>query len=439
MEAEIGAAKSGPIGFLVKVFPKVSETFILGEILGLEHCHLPILVFSLNRPTEHVEQRVRAPVIYIPRAEGCEALQVLKAHLTLILRRPRRYLSALAFAWSRPEGGTLMDFVLAGSLAEQMKRLGIVHLHAHYASQPAAVAELVERLTGIPFSISAHAKDIYLSQPESLRRKLARARFTVTCTQYNKEYLDQVTDHRAVIYRMYHGINLDRFRRGSETAARLRNGLAPLVLTVGRLREKKGLPVLIEACRRLREAGMTLCCQIVGYGPEQARLQALVAQWGLGDRVQFLGKLGQDEVIQRYLAADIFVLPCQVASDGDRDGIPNVLLEAMALELPVISTTVSGIPEVIRHGENGLLVPPGDAPALAAAIQSLIDQPVLGARLGRAARLTVAKQFSHAANLQLLYDLLMGARGIGAEAPFGPRFQPHLEGCQAGHGHGAHL
>jgi glycosyltransferase involved in cell wall biosynthesis len=414
---------------LLKVFPKLSETFILGEILGLERCGLPLTIFALNRPVECVQhpgvQAVRSPIIYIPRFRGQEVPRVFKAHFLLLLRSPRRYLSTLAFALSRRDGEPLTDFVLAGSLAGQLRRLGIVHLHVHYASQPAAVAELIERLAGIPFSISAHAKDIYLSEPESLRRKLARARFTVTCTQYNKDYLDQVTDYRGVIYRMYHGIDLDRFRSDGGKAVSQQTGLPPLILSVGRLREKKGFPVLIEACRRLRDAGVTLRCQIVGYGQEQARLQALVSRWGLENTVRFLGKLSHEEVIQRYRAADLFVLPCQVASDGDRDGIPNVLLEAMAMELPVISTAVSGIPEVIVNGENGLLVPPGDAEALAAAIQGLFDRPALGARLGRTARLTVVQRFSHAANLRVIYDLLTSAaRGSTTQATPLDAWQP---------------
>jgi len=205
---------------------------------------------------------------------------------------------------------------------------------------------------------------------------------------------------------MYHGIDLCRFRaaRASETEAQ-----RPLVLSVGRLREKKGFAVLIEACRLLREAGTAMQCEIVGYGEEHDTLKSLISRHALEDRVHLVGKMTHDELLELYRQTAVFALPCQVASDGDRDGIPNVLLEALGMEIPVISTSVSGIPEVIRDGVNGLMIAPHDPQALADAIRRLLDSPALRKRLGAAGRQTVATQFRNDVNLETVRDLLLAA------------------------------
>jgi glycosyltransferase involved in cell wall biosynthesis len=188
----------------------------------------------------------------------------------------------------------------------------------------------------------------------------------------------------------------------------------PLLLSVGRLREKKGFDVLIEACRILRDLGVSLRCEIVGYGPEKERLEDLIAARRLTDTVFLVGALTRQGVIARYRAATVFVLPCRTAGDGDRDGIPNVLIEAMASGLPVISTTVSGVPEAVSQGMTGLLVPAEDARALSEAIQTLIARPVLRKRLGERARLNVERRFSTGDNLAPLHRSLLAAlRGAG--------------------------
>ena len=411
-----------PIAVLVKTYPKISETFILEELLGLERHGLRLHVFSLQPPTDPVcheaNRALRAAVTYLPRARVSEAVPALRAHATLMVTRPGRYLRALLFALRRAEGAGMDAFFQAGFLAQRLAQAGIGHLHAHFASHPAGVAELASQLAGISYSISAHAKDIYLSSPASLRRKLDSARFTVTCTEYNRRYLASIASPQAMVVRMYHGIDLDRFRRveGHEVAPG-----APLLLSVGRLRAKKGFATLIEACRILRDSGRTVCCKIVGYGEEHDGLASLIARHGLGKAVQLVGRLTQEEVIALYRRAAIFALPCQVASDGDRDGIPNVLLEAMAMELAVVSTEVSGIPEVIEDGVNGRLVRPGDAQALAAAIAGLLDDASLRRRLGQAGRGTVARLFHADDNLQTLRKLLVPASpGVADGAPERP-------------------
>jgi glycosyltransferase involved in cell wall biosynthesis len=256
-------------------------------------------------------------------------------------------------------------------------------------------------MAGLKYSISAHAKDIYLSSATSLRRKLASAAFTVTCTEHNRAYLAAVAPDAHVL-RMYHGVDTDCLRPVHAARA---PASPPLVLSVGRLRAKKGFSTLIEACALLRAAGADFRVQIVGYGPERAALEAAISERRLEDTIELTGKLDHDEVIRRYAAADLFVLPCMVLADGDRDGIPNVLLEAMAMELPVISTAVSGIPELIADGQNGVLVAPERPALLATAMQRLLGDAGLRARLGAAARTTVQAKFSDR-NLDTLCRLL---------------------------------
>lgn len=410
MVTSTATVTTGMIGLLVKTYPKISETFILEEILGLERQGLRLQIFSLRRPSDAVSHAatgaVRAPVSYMPPDGVREAIPVITAHLALIVKSPWRYLKALLFLHRCAERNRTQTFLQAGYLANRLVQAGISHLHVHFASEPAGVAELVGKLARVSYSISAHAKDIYLSPSASLRRKLGGALFTVTCTEYNRTHLAGIAGPEATVLRMYHGVDLSRFRR-DRTRGTL--GTTPLVLSVGRLREKKGFAGLIEACRLLRDAGTAMRCRIVGYGEEHERLKSLISRHALEDTVQLTGKMTHDELLELYRQAAVFALPCQVASDGDRDGIPNVLLEALAMEIAVVSTNVSGVPEVIRDGVNGLLIAPNDAKALAGAIRRLLDSPALRERLGVAGRQTVATKFCNDTNLQTVRDLLLPA------------------------------
>jgi len=278
---------------------------------------------------------------------------------------------------------------------------GVGHLHTHFISTPADIAELAVRLAGLPFSISAHAKDIYLSPPAELRRKLRAARFTVTCTEFNRQTLASIAP-QARVYRMYHGVDHALFHPDQRAPA----PTVPRILSVGRLRRKKGLDTLIDACGVLRARGQNVSCEIVGYGEEQERLAAHIQRKGLAKYVHLAGKLSREQVIERYAHAAVYVQPSRVAADGDRDGIPNVLLEAMAMGLPVVASRVSGIPELVADGHNGLLVEPDDPVALAEAITQLLEEPELCADLGRRARRTVIDSFDNDRNLRQLCALL---------------------------------
>lgn len=410
-----------PLGVLVKIYPKLSETFILEEILGLERLGLSLRLYALAPATDTIIHpavaRVRAPLVTVPASLRGHMAQFVMRHARLFAASPVHYLRALGTAGRRGMQGW-RDFMHAGWLAGQLRADGVGHLHTHFISRPADVAELVARLAGLPFSISAHAKDIYLSDPHDLQRKLQAASFTVTCTAFNQQTLSAIAP-QAPVHRMYHGVDHTLFH----PARRLPAGSVPLIVSVGRLRAKKGLDTLVDACAVLRDRGQRFACEIVGYGEEQARLQAQIERLKLTGDVRLVGKLAREQVIERYARAAVYVQPSRIAADGDRDGIPNVLLEAMAMGLPVVASRVSGIPELVDHERNGLLVEPDEAPALADAIDRLLHQPALCTAVACDARRTVTRQFDNDHNLLQLCALL--------ERPLEPRQPAAARECFA--------
>jgi glycosyltransferase involved in cell wall biosynthesis len=395
-----------PLGVLVKIYPKLSETFILEEILGLERLGMPLRLYSLVTATDSVIHpavaRVRAPLTVVPNPLQGRAGEFAVRHVRLFATAPLRYLGALVAA-TRGGWTGLREFARAGWLAMQLHDDGIKHLHTHFISAPADFAELIGRLTALPFSLSAHAKDIYLSDPVDLKRKLHAATFTVTCTEFNRQTLEKIAP-RAVVHRMYHGVDHTLFHPDRRALF----SSPPLILSVGRLREKKGLDTLIDACALLRNRGQAFLCEIVGYGGEQTRLQEQIMRLGLVHQVRLVGKLAREQVIGKYARAAVYVQPSRIAADGDRDGIPNVLLEAMAMGLPVVASRVSGIPELVEDLQTGLLVEPDQPVALADAINRLLNQPRLCASLGCRARQAVTTSFDNDQNLKLLRGLLEG-------------------------------
>jgi glycosyltransferase involved in cell wall biosynthesis len=410
-----------PLGVLVKIYPKLSETFILEEILGLERLGLSLRLYALAPATDAISHpavaRVCAPLVTVPSPVRGQLHGFISRHLQLLHEAPLRYLGTLAVALAAGRSG-ISDFARAGWLAVQLRLDGVAHLHGHFISAPADIAALVSRLLALPFSISAHAKDIYLSEPADLRRRLQAARFTVTCTEANRAVL-AATAPGAEVHRMYHGIDHALFHPARRRLA----SHVPMIVSVGRLRAKKGLDTLISACALLRDRGQAFTCEIVGYGEEMVHLQAQIESLGLSDHVRLVGKLAREQVIERYARAAVYVQPSRIAADGDRDGIPNVLLEAMAMGLPVVASNVSGIPELVDSGVNGLLVSPDDPAALADAIVRLIRQPALCADLGCSARQTVTERFDNDLNLRLLCGMLeshgaaVAPRNLDAVAP----------------------
>lgn len=267
-----------------------------------------------------------------------------------------------------------------------LRKFGVNHIHAHFASIPTEYAMLASILLEIPYSFSAHAYDIYKS--DLLKEKIKHADFVLTCTAFNRDYLirNSPGQSKEKINLVYHGLNLEKFKPDRK------NSIPNIILAVGRLVEKKGFSYLISACGILKERGMGFKLIIVGEGPQRKELAEKVAKHGLDDFVEFAGTLDQKDLIPLYNKAGIFTLPCVVVSGGDRDGIPNVIVEAMAMELPVVSTTVSGIPEVVENNADGILVKPNDSEELAYAIKKLLLDEGLRIALGKRAREKVLKE-----------------------------------------------
>lgn len=425
-----------PVGYVLRMFPQASETFVANEVLELEQLGLPVRIYSYRRPREAVRhdvvRRIRAPVTYLPDPLWRHPLVLVRAHRALYRRGPARYRGAFRYALRSFLRERDLDvwrrFTQAGYLATLIARDGVTRLHAHFAHGATHVALLTAMFLDLPFGFSAHARDIYTAKRSLLCEKIAAARYVVTCTEANRSHLRDLAgaDHRDKIVLAYHGVNLAKFAPAHDVV----RAESPVVLAVGRLVEKKGFPHLLRACRLLLDRGRAFRCVIIGEGPERAQLEAQVRSLGLDDVVTLPGACTQEELVDDYHRATLVALPCRVLRNGDRDGIPNVLVEAMAAGLPVVSTAVSGIPELIESGENGLLVPEGDDAALAAAIELLLQDGALRARLARNARATVEQHFDSAANARGLLDLLWADRTEQPAGATGPQPAPALRSAE---------
>jgi len=370
--------KSPKIGYVLKRFPRLSETFILNEILELERLDTPIQVYSLidvtmeepGSPRHKLVQELKSPVVYLPTRQPLKKWRVKLGHFNHG-GFTQAVLKEICGGEVPPESILLLQAALIGSMA---KAHGVDHLHAHFGSDAASAAMLASRTTGIPFSFTAHAKDIFHEavDRELLRRKIAEAKFVVTVSDFNRQHLIDLAGKgsEGKIVRLYNGIDLERFQLDRSITRE-----PGLILGVGRLQEKKGFHHLVQACRVLRDSGATFRCEIAGDGPERESLARQIAGGGLQDCVALIGAKPQEELIDMLKRATLFVLPCIISANGDRDALPTVLLEAMAVGLPVISTNLVGIPEIVEHGKTGLLAAPGDPVGLANAIKSMLDQP----------------------------------------------------------------
>lgn len=403
------------VAYLLKRFPRLSETFILHEMLELERQGVALRVYSIMNPGEKVihsdVSRLRAPIHYLPSGPRA-ALKVARAHLSVIRRHPRRYLMAVAHVLRRRlRTSAVKHFWRAGWLAWDLDQAGASHLHAHFAHGPASVAHVASIMLGLPFSFTGHAKDIYTTPSASLINKIEAARFVITCTDYNVQYLSSLNGSPPPgrIHRIYHGVDLHKFApRAPDHTESGACSNTPLILAVGRLVEKKGFPYLIEAMGDLRRRGYAARLQIIGDGEMRASLACQIAAAGLEEHIALLEPRPQEALVDVYRAATVCVLPCVVTDNGDRDGIPNVLVEAMRLGVPVVSTLVSGIPELITNDQTGLLVPPRDARALADSVARLLDDACLRERLADAAAQYVLREFDLASNATRLRGLLEG-------------------------------
>jgi glycosyltransferase involved in cell wall biosynthesis len=389
----IGSRPSPPkIAFLVKRFPRLSETFILNEVLELRRQGIPLKLFSLLDPKELTTQieaeNMRAEVLYLRTTAGLAGwIQLVPDLLWAFFRFPAGVRRSMRFVFARKSVATLRHLMEAARLVRQMRRANVVHLHAHFAHGPAAVADLARRVSGIPYSFTAHAKDLYTTPAENIAARIGSAAFVATCTEQNGAYLASLAtpEMAAKIHVIPHGVDGPRFSAVNRAPVRGR------IVSIGRLVPKKGFFLLLDSLKLLSRAGVTFDCRIFGDGPLREQLLERVRALNLADRVSFLGARPQGELLGELGEAEIFVLSSVVMEDGDRDGIPNVLLEAMAAGVPVVATAVSAIPELIRTGETGLLVDPRPEP-LGEALKEILQRSELRQRLAEAGRDAVLQQ-----------------------------------------------
>lgn len=394
-----------PVAFILKGYPRLSETFVAQEILALERRGVPLAIFSLRWPTDTkthaLHREIQAPVYYLPEYVHQEPLRVWRAWRGA--RRLPGYGRALR-TWLRdlrrdPTRNRVRRFAQALVLAHEMDGR-FTQLHAHFLHTPGSVARYAAMLRGLSWSFSAHAKDIWTTPVWELREKLSDCAWGVSCTAYGVDYLNGLRSaaHQSPVQLIYHGLDLQRFpppparvpRNGGAAADPVR------LISIGRAVPKKGFDVLLRALTMLPD-DLHWRLWHLGGGPELAALQELARSLRIAEKIDWAGAVDQDEVIAALRASDLFALACRIAGDGDRDGIPNVLMEAQSQGLACVTTRISAIAEFIVDGETGLLCPPDDSAALAGALADLIRNPQRRAQMGAQgrARLEAGFQLHH--------------------------------------------
>lgn len=413
--------RRGTIAIVLKGYPRLSETFIAQEIRELEKHGLPITLVSLRHPTDPkrhpIHDEIAAPVRYLPEYLHEEPLRVARS-LWRALRLPgfgaalRVFLADLRRDFTRNRG---RRFGQAAVLAAELGG-DVVHLYSHFLHTPSSVARYAALMRGLTWSFSAHAKDIWTTPEWEKREKIADAQWGVTCTVYGCEHLRDLApaDRRDRVRLVYHGIDLTRFPEPPERSAAA--GGPVTILSVGRLVPKKGYDDLIAALGRLPE-DLDWRMVHIGGGDLREELEGRARAAGVAERITWLGAQSQETVIEQMREAEIFALMSRIDETGDRDGLPNVLMEAQSQKLACAATRVAAIPELIVDGATGLLVEPRDVEAMAAALQRLIGDPALRRRLGDAGFRRVHEVFSHESCIGSLLALFDGAEADGGEHP----------------------
>ncbi len=398
------------LAFVVNQFPRQVDAYFLRELLGLAERNLDFRIYSLLAPPRGMRVHRDAVPLLERTFYPPPPVRLARDAARVALRRPAVTAATLArIAW----GHRSMPMSLAKSLAivpqslafaRDMQARGVRHVHANWATYPATAAYLISKLTGLPYSFSGHATDIFVHHA-MLRQKIEDARFVVTCTQYNRGYLASIAPHRADrIQTVYHGVDLPRFARNGTPRS------AQRILTVGTLRTCKGIDDLIRAVALLRERGREVELEIIGDGEEREALTELARTLGVARHVEFRGYLPQEEVIPAYHRAAVVALP---AHHEDHFGIPNILIEGLAAGTPVVCTELPSLGELIEDGKSGLFVPERDPVALAAAIERLLDDPEEAARMAEEGRRRVAERFDMRQTVDELAAKLCAASTAG--------------------------
>ena len=402
--AETAGTGAPRVGYVVKRYPRYSETFIVNEVLAHQEAGAPVDLFSLRPSNDsHFQDaiaRVRSPVTFLPHY-GVKA-----KHFWKTLHDFRNDMSRLETGLEAAWGGEVVEVRQAMILAQAVLKRGIDHLHAHFGTSSTSVARMAARFAGIGFSFTAHAKDIFHEDidPDELLTKLKDADAVVTVSDFNVAHLEEVSaGHPINLVRIYNGLDLETFGYASPLER------APRIIAVGRLVEKKGFDILIDACAILESRGVEFECDIIGTGDLEDKLRRQIEGAELQGRVRLPGPLAQSELRSQIQNSAVMAAPCIVGGDGNRDGLPTTLLEAMALGTPSVSTDVTGIPEAIRHNETGVIVAQHDAEALAGALEDLLGNPEKREALAVKARRLVEDEFNVTVSAQRL-------RAVFAEA-----------------------
>lgn len=377
------------VAYIVKRYPRYSETFIVNEILAHEKAGLEVHIFALLPPQDsHFQDiiaKVRAPVTYLP-AKADRASTFWERQ-----KKAARWYPETWQVLGRYPNASVREVLQALELSLHIGRMQITHLHAHFATTSTTVAQIASAITGVPFSFTAHAKDIFHQDNDfaALATKFEQAKRAITVSDFNYHYLTQeLSVNREKVVKIYNGLDLDQFPYCSPEQRE------PMICAIGRLVEKKGFCDLIKACQHLKLQGINFQCEIIGDGDLKHELQQQINDLELKDIVTLKGSLPQQEIKQHLRQAAVFAAPCVVGEDGNRDGLPTVLLESMALGTPCVSTDVTGIPEVILDGQTGLMVEQRNPKSLAGALERLLNQTQLRVSLSQQARLLIESQFN---------------------------------------------
>ncbi len=395
-------------------FPKITETFILYEMIEHENQGIAIELYPLLREQQPVSHPEVERFIHRARFLPFISWPIVRANLHYMIRRPRAYFAILTEVLGGTFGSANFFFGAIGVLpksvrfAYEMEKAGVTHVHAHFATHPAVSAFIIHRLTGIPYSFTAHGSDLHVER-RMLEQKIQAAAFVVTISSYNKNLMIEEchTPVRDKIHVIHCGVDLDFF---SPREKRLE--AKPLqILCVASFEDVKGHEYLVSACRLLKERGIDFKCHFVGDGPIRDQVEAQIRDSQLNDRIIVHGPLPRTEIIKLLEACDIFALPSVPTKGGKREGIPVVIMEAMACCLPIVSSQLSGIPELVDHEVSGILVPPRDVDGLANALQRLGADSGLRQRMGNAGREKVLREFNLRTNAADLAKLFLTTSG----------------------------
>jgi len=397
------------IAFLLSQFPEMHETFILREFNGQKEKGMNFEIYSYKP--------CRDRIIH-PEAEELIKMTVyanpvpLWSLLYIMARHPAGFLKALGYTllsmlrrlhWPLDMIKVMVIFLRSLYFARIMEQHHITHIHSHWATMPTTGAQMIAKMTGISYSFTAHAWDIYLNDKTELKQKIKNAEFAVTCTRANKSYIESLDGGSLgqKVFVNYHGVNLAKFSLRDEPGVRRE----ALILAIGRLVEQKGFEYLIKACGILKRRSIPFRCVIIGNGPLQAHFETLITNLGLKGYVELAGSVTQEDIRNYFRNADVFAAPCVISSDGDRDGIPNVLLEALSVGVPVVGTGVSGLPEVLVDGQTGVVVSARDERSLSRGLERVITRQVPVDQMVQNGRAKMEEDFDMYRNVEELIGI----------------------------------